>query len=120
MMTQEVKSLRLSELIATKGAISEQKNAITEATYIFEPNALVVVAHMETSMMRLAILQMIYDSRLAQHASRFKAMTTAKDLAIEEVAKLHTQYNRAKRGIVDTRLKEISAGLKKVRAANSE
>lgn len=121
MMTQEVKSLRLSEVIATKGAIAEENaDAITEATYIFEPNALVVVAHMEVSMMRLALLQMIYDSRLAQHASRFKAMTSAKKRATEEAQALHTSYNRAKRLIVDTRLKEISAGLKKIRAANSE
>jgi len=81
---------------------------------------LVVIAHMEISMMRLALLQMIYDSRLAQHASRFKAMTSAKKRATEEVQRLHTSYNRAKRGIVDTRLKEINAGLKKVRAANHE
>ena len=121
MMTQEVKSLRLSEVIATKGAIAdEDSELITEATYIFEPNALVVIAHMEISMMRLALLQMIYDSRLAQHASRFKAMTSAKKRATEEVQRLHTSYNRAKRGIVDTRLKEINAGLKKVRAANHE
>jgi F-type H+-transporting ATPase subunit gamma len=117
MAVQDVKSLRLSEIIATKGEAGG-KTAITEATYIFEPSPLVVVAHMETSMMRLALLQMIYDSRLAQYASRFKAMSAAKDRATKEVALLHTQYNRAKRGIVDQRLKEITAGLKKLRQNN--
>lgn len=120
MMTQEVKSLRLKDIIETKGAEAEAGQAITEATYIFEPNPLVVVAHMEVSMMRLALMQMIYDSRLAQHASRFKAMTSAKQRATDEVSSLHMQYNRAKRGIIDQRLKEINAGLKKVRAANNE
>jgi len=120
MMTQDVRSLRLKDVIETKGAGSAGGDVINEVTYIFEPNPLVVVAHMETSMMRLALLQMIYDSRLAQHASRFKAMSAAKQRAEEEVAALHMRYNRAKRGIVDQRLKEISAGLKKVRAANAE
>lgn len=114
MMTQEVKSIVLSQVIETKGRATGG-DAITEETYIFEPSPLVVVAHMETTMMRLALLQMIYDSRLAQHASRFKAMTSAKQRSVEEVARLHTAFNRAKRGIVDTRLKEISAGLKKLR-----
>lgn len=121
LMTQDVKSLRLSEVIETKGKGGDDgEEAITEATYIFEPNALVVVAHMETSMMRLALLQMIYDSRLAQYASRFKAMSAAKERSIEEANKLHMQYNRAKRGIVDQRLKEINAGLKKIREAANE
>jgi len=114
MMTQEVKRLTLSQVIETKGR-EAGADAITEETYIFEPSPLVVVAHMETSMMRLALLQMIYDSRLAQHASRFKAMTSAKQRSQEEVQRLHTAYNRAKRNIVDTRLKEIAAGLKKLR-----
>lgn len=117
MSVQDVKRLRLSEVIETKGAAATE-DAITEDTYIFEPSPLVVVAHMETSMMRLALMQMIYDSRLAQYASRFKAMTAAKQRSTEEVARLHTEYNRAKRLIVDTRLKEIGAGLKKLRQNN--
>lgn len=117
LMTQDIRSVRLSDIIETKGAAAGN-NAITEDLYIFEPSPLVVVAHMETSMLRLALLQVIYDSRLAQHASRFKAMSAAHQRASEEADEIHMQYNRAKRGIVDQRLKEISAGLKKVRANN--
>ena len=121
LMTQDVRSMRLTDVIEARGAaIDDLKNQITESTYIFEPNALVVVAHMETSMLRLALLRFIYDSRLAQHASRFRAMSAARERAVDEVAALHTQYSRAKRGVVDQRLKEISAGLKKIRASNAE
>lgn len=120
MMTQDVRSLRLRDVIETKGAGAPGGDVINEVTYIFEPNPLVVVAHMETSMMRLALMQMIYDSRLAQYASRFKAMSSAKQRAVEEANALHMRYNRAKRAVVDQRLKEISAGLKKVRQANNE
>ncbi len=120
LMTQDIRNIRLRDVIETKGAATQKGSEITESTYIFEPNPLVVVAHMETSMLRLALLQVIYDSRLAQYASRFKAMSAARQRAVDEVADLHMQYNRAKRGIVDQRLKEINAGLKKVRAENAQ
>jgi F-type H+-transporting ATPase subunit gamma len=120
LMTQDIRNLRLSDVIETKGKGGEGGDIITETTYIFEPNPLVVVAHMETTMLRLALLQLIYDSRLAQYASRFKAMSAAHQRASDEVKAIHTQYNRAKRGIVDQRLKEINAGLKKVRAENAK
>jgi len=57
---------------------------------------------------------------LAQVASRFKAMSAAKERSISNAAGLHTEYNRAKRNQVDTRLKESMSGLKKLRAGGSE
>lgn len=120
LMQQEVKTMSLSEIVETKGSKqSPGDDAITEETYIFEPNALVVVAHMEVSMMRLALIQMIYDSRLAQHASRFKAMSAAHTRARDTQKTLHSQYNHARRTVVDQRLKEMQAGLKKLKAARS-
>lgn len=121
LMRQEVKSMRLSEIVETKGSkVSTDGSNITEDTYIFEPNALVVVAHMETSMMRLALIQMIFDSRLAQHASRFKAMSSSHKRASDAAKDLHSQYTRAKRSVIDQRLKEMRASLKKLKAANSQ
>lgn len=124
LMTQEVKSMSLGEVVETKGeeavkALNDRDELITEDTYIFEPNPLVVVSHMEVSMMRLTLMQMIYNSRLAQHASRFKAMSMAKQNATESANQLHMQYNQAKRAIVDQRLKEVIAGIKKLRANNA-
>jgi ATP synthase F1 gamma subunit len=122
LMVQDVKSLPLSEVVETKGEAANEAtkhdDMITEDTYIFEPNPLVVVAHMEMSMMRLTLMQMIYNSRLAQHASRFKAMSLAKQNASDSASELHSQYNRAKRNLIDQRLKEVAAGLKKTRISN--
>lgn len=115
---QSVRSLDLKAVIETKGRIADvgAKDLITEASYIFEPTPYAVVAHMETSMLRLTLSHLIYDSRLAQTASRFRAMSAAKERAIEAKDDLHTEYNKAKRGMIDQRLKEVIAGLKKVRA----
>lgn len=117
---QAIKELDLSEVVSAKGRIVDLDTAsddlITEKNYIFEPNAYAVTAHLETSILRLTLAQFIYDSRLAQLASRFKAMTAAKERSIETANDLHVQYSRAKRALVDVRLKESLAGLKKIRA----
>lgn len=116
--SQSVRSIDVQSVIEAKGrdAEIEDKDLITEATYIFEPTPYAVLAHMETSMLRLTLSHLIYDSRLAQTASRFRAMSAAKERAVGAKADLHMEYNKAKRGMVDQRLKEVIAGLKKIKA----
>ena len=117
---QDIKDVDLSEVVSSKGRIADMatvsSNLVTEKTYIFEPSLYAVAAYLENSILRLTISQFIYDSRLAQVASRFKAMSAAKERSIENVSTLHMEYNRSKRNQVDTRLKESLAGLKKIRA----
>lgn len=121
---QEIKEVDLSEVVSTKGRVADMSTVgddkITEKTYIFEPNSYAVAAYLETSILRLTISQFIYDSRLAQVASRFKAMSAAKERSIANAVELHTEFNRSKRNQVDTRLKESLAGLKKIRAGGAE
>lgn len=121
---QEIKDVDLSEVVSSKGRVADlanvSKELITEKTYIFEPSSYAVAAYLEESILRLTISQFIYDSRLAQVASRFKAMSAAKERSIENASQLHLEYNRAKRNQVDTRLKESLAGLKKIRAGEAE
>jgi F-type H+-transporting ATPase subunit gamma len=121
---QEIKDVDLSEVVSSRGRVADlatvSDDMVTEKTYIFEPNSYSVAAHLENSILRLTISQFIYDSRLAQVASRFKAMSAAKERSIANAAGLHTEYNRAKRNQVDTRLKESMAGLKKLRAGGAE
>jgi ATP synthase F1 gamma subunit len=121
---QTIKDVDLGEVVSSRGKIADldmvDEDKITERTYIFEPNSYTVTAHLEASMLQLMLIQFIYDSRLAQLASRFRAMSAAKERSLETAKDLHTQFNRAKRAQVDVRLKESLAGLKKVRAANNE
>lgn len=118
---QQIKDLDLSEVVSTMGRIADldtlDDEKISERNYIFEPSPYMVAAHLETSILRLTLCQFIYDSRLAQLASRFRAMTAAKERSIDTANQLHVQYSRAKRALVDVRLKESLAGLKKIRAA---
>jgi len=121
---QEIKEVDLSDVVSSKGRAVDLStlgdDMVSEKTYIFEPSSYAVTAYLEDSILRLTISQFIYDSRLAQVASRFKAMSAAKERSISNAAGLHTEYNRAKRNQVDTRLKESMSGLKKLRAGGSE
>lgn len=117
LMVQDVKSMELSSAVRAKGNASEKSDEIiSEDTYIFEPSTQAVAAHLERSMMQIAVSQVILQSKLAQYASRFRAMSASHQRADDSKKDLHMQYNRAHRGIKDERLKEIINGLKKTRA----
>jgi len=121
---QEIVEVDLSDVVSSKGRTADLStigdDMVSERTYIFEPSSYAVAAYLEDSILRLTISQFIYDSRLAQVASRFKAMSAAKERSITNAAGLHTEYNRAKRNQVDTRLKESMSGLKKLRAGGAQ
>jgi ATP synthase F1 gamma subunit len=119
---QEIIDVDISDAISMRGKAADlslvKGEHITEKSYIFEPSTFSVAAHLETAILRLMLSQFIYDSRLAQLASRFRAMTAAKERSTEAAGELHTQFSRAKRALVDVRLKESLVGLKKIRAGN--
>ena len=121
---QTIEDVDLSEVVLSKGRVADLDTVgdslVSEKTYIFEPSSFAVAAYLENSILRLTISQFIYDSRLAQVASRFRAMSAAKERSVETAGTLHVEYNRAKRNQVDTRLKESLAGLKKIRAEGAE
>ena len=114
LMSQDVKRIELGQAVQDQGGkVADRSEFISEATYIFEPSPFAVAAHLERSMMDIALSQVILDSKLAQYASRFRAMSVAHERSDDEFKALHTLYNRAKRAQSDERLKEIINGLKK-------
>jgi F-type H+-transporting ATPase subunit gamma len=120
LMSQEVKSIELASAVKSQGAqADESEEVISEMNYIFEPDSWGVAAHLERSMMQISISQLILSSKLAQYASRFKAMTASHQRADESKQELHMMYNRARRAIKDERLKEIINGMKKATAGRT-
>jgi F-type H+-transporting ATPase subunit gamma len=114
LMVQEVRHIALSAAVQELGKnTGAAEDIITDATYIFEPSTYAVVDHLENSMMQVALAQVILESKLAQYASRFRAMSAAHQKSDESRADLHQAYNRAKRAVKDERLKEIVNGLRK-------
>lgn len=116
LMVQDVKRIELSNAVQQQGKQADKpEEVISEANYIFEPSTYDVVDHLERSMMTIAMSQLILDSKLAQYASRFRAMSASNQRANEAKNDLHLEYNRARRAIKDERLKEIITGMKKAK-----
>lgn len=118
---QNVKKMNLSKALQEHGEASIEQvlndEVINEQTHIFEPSTFEVIEHLERSMTSIILAQIILESKLAQYASRFKAMTAAHERADESLADFKMMYNRSKRAIKDARLKEIVIGMRKVKAA---
>ena len=118
---QNVKKMNLSKALQEEGAATEEQvlsgDVINEETYIFEPSTYEVIEHLERSMTSIILAQIVLESKLAQYASRFKAMTAAHERADESLADFKMMYNRSKRAIKDARLKEIVVGMGKVKAS---
>ena len=96
LMAQEVKRIELSSAVQIAGARNEDvEDLITEETYIFEPSSYAVAAHLERSMLKIALSQLILQSKLAQYASRFRAMSASHERADETKTDLHLVAGRA-------------------------
>jgi ATP synthase F1 gamma subunit len=106
LMNQEVKKIDLTEAIRTN-VVAETENTISERNYIFEPNTHQVASHLERSMIQITLSQLILSSKLAQFASRFKAMNISNQLASDQKQSLTLALNRARRSLKDQRLREI-------------
>src|SRR5690606_31463576 len=78
LMVQEVKKIELSSAVQNKAKDTQESDEIiSETNYIFEPSTYDVVDHLESSMMNIAMSQLILNSKLAQYASRFRAMSAS-------------------------------------------
>jgi F-type H+-transporting ATPase subunit gamma len=112
--SQSIQNMRLSKAVMEMGqAVAPGQEVIDESTYIFEPDAYAVVDHLERSMMEITISEVILESKLAQYASRFRAMSAAKERATDTLGDVSLMYNRSKRHEKDERLKEVVNGLRK-------
>jgi ATP synthase F1 gamma subunit len=117
LMNQEIKNISLSAAVQERGehtvTTDNQALYITDINYIFEPSVEAVVGHMERSMLGVALNEVILESRLAQQASRFRAMSAAHTKARESRSELAWQFNHANRALKDERTREIINTLRK-------
>lgn len=115
--SQSIQKIRLSKAVMERGqSVAAGEEVIDETTYIFEPDSYAVVDHLERSMMEITLSEVILESKLAQYASRFRAMSAAKERANDTLTDVSLMYNRAKRHEKDERLKEVINGLRGVAA----
>ncbi len=113
LLRQEVARIDLFSAVNSLGRNQKQKGeVISSRDYIFEPSLTEIITYMESVMVEIALGQIVLESKLAQYASRFNAMSTAKTKAKEMGHDLRLELNRAKRGQSDERIKEVLSGMK--------
>ncbi|MBI2588873.1 F0F1 ATP synthase subunit gamma [Candidatus Saccharibacteria bacterium] len=113
LMNQAVKTIKLGTAVERLSAkVKPGAEIITEANYIFEPSPHAVIDHLERSMMQIALSEVILESKLAQYASRFRAMRMAHEKADDSYTDFNRLYAHAKRHIKDERLKELLNNLR--------
>lgn len=115
---QTYESLRVQKVarIELVSAVRELGDAVQTETgevmsthdFIFEPNIDKIAEYMESTMLGIALTQLIMDAKLSQYAARYNAMTRAKKRASDMVHDERKLYFRAKRGESDERLKEMT------------
>ncbi len=114
LLSQAIKKIPLSNAVIERGnqVRGDSKEIIDEFSYIFEPNTYAVINHLESSMMQITLSEVILEPKLAQYASRYKAMSVARNRAQNSSSDISMMYNRARRQEKDERLKEIINGLR--------
>jgi len=104
---QQVAHIELISAVRELGEQVEEGEIVSSRDYLFEPNIDKIADYMESVMIGVALSQVIMESKLAQYASRFNTMNSAKKRAGDLVRDYRTQYHRAKRSEADERLKEM-------------
>ncbi len=108
---QDVGKIEL--LLAARQLGDEQKDdnnksdLIYTGDYLFEPSLEEVISYLESMMLGVALTQVILESRLAQYASRFTAMTVANSKARDMKRDMNLKYHSAKRSERDEAAHEL-------------
>lgn len=113
LFSQSVERIELLAKVRQLGEdqAGQDRNVISSRDYVFEPSLKEVINYMEGTMFEIALSQVILESKLAQLASRFKAMHQASRKAVDMKKQIVNQYHRARRAESDERLKEVIGGL---------
>lgn len=114
LFSQDITSIDLVQAVQTLADESQaEESIITSRNYIFEPSFNEVIEHMESIMINVALSQVIIESKLAQYASRFNAMSIAHDKAHEAQGELWRVYSQVRRNDEDERTREVLNGRRK-------
>lgn len=108
LMDQAVKTIKLATAVQELSVKAQPNDqTISVSNYLFEPSVHAVVDHLESSMIQIALSEVILESKLAQNASRFRAMRVAHEKADESYNDFKLLHAHTKRHIKDERLKEL-------------
>ncbi len=114
---QQVGQIDLFSAVAVLGKDQEDPGmeVISSRDYLLEPSQEDIVNYMESVMLEVALGQVILESKLAQYASRFNAMSRAKIKAKKMQENTTRALRHLRRSVSDERTKEVLSAMKLLR-----
>jgi F-type H+-transporting ATPase subunit gamma len=102
--------LPISSFDLPKGGPGEGTNEDVDpmVSYVFEPNAEVVLDVVLPYYLQYQVFQMILDARASEHSARMVAMKNATDNANQFIKDLTLEYNKMRQASITTELLEIA------------
>lgn len=108
---KSVDSLGEAQAVFTDQPQATANNLKMDATeYIFEPNAIEVLAQMLPRLIEVQLYQAMLESAASEHSARMLAMRNATDAAAEMIDSLTLLYNQARQASITREIAEISGG----------
>jgi F0F1-type ATP synthase gamma subunit len=93
---------------AKDAAVKASRSAEVEAgRFIIEPDAQSLANYVNETIVGLSLYHYFAEAMLAYSAAQMIAMRTSYENAKEESKKLHSSYHRARREIIDSKLREL-------------
>jgi F-type H+-transporting ATPase subunit gamma len=89
---------------------SSEKTAGDEVDYLYEPSREEILATLLPKYVQTMILRVLLESVAGEHGARMTAMDSATNNAVDMIARLTLQMNRARQATITTELTEIVSG----------
>jgi F-type H+-transporting ATPase subunit gamma len=89
---------------------SSEKTAGDEVDYLYEPSREEILATLLPKYVQTMLLRVLLESVAGEHGARMTAMDSATNNAVDMIARLTLQMNRARQATITTELTEIVSG----------
>jgi F-type H+-transporting ATPase subunit gamma len=104
----------LENMLAELGEqdLQKERPAIAEklADYLFEPNPQEVLETVLPRLVETQLLQAALESSASEHSARMMAMRNASDAAVDMIAELNLNFNKARQAAITQEIAEIAGG----------
>jgi len=88
--------------------VEEENTKVVE--YLYEPSQAGVMDHLLPSYVETIVYRALLESKASEHGARMTAMSSATDNAVEIIAKLTLNLNRARQAAITKEISEIVGG----------
>jgi F-type H+-transporting ATPase subunit gamma len=109
-----ISKIDLENMLAELGEqdLQKEKPIVAEkiSDYLFEPNQQQVLETVLPRLVETQLLQAALESSASEHSARMMAMRNASDAAVDMIAELNLNFNKARQAAITQEIAEIAGG----------